>query len=196
MNITVAILAGGRSRRMGADKAEMMWNGLSLLERMTREAQKANLPVLIIGHEKPADWPVPETMFAADDWPGRGPLGGLLTALRHAEGSSILLTACDMPALSAEALSWLARQAPQTHGAAIVNAAQLEPLFSLYAPACRDAAGPQMRAGRLSLHGLIEGGQFQKIEAPAWLRPQLVNINTPEEWAQWTANAEEAQPHP
>ncbi len=177
---------------MGRDKAQIQSGGLSLLERIAGEARKAGLPALIVGREQPADWPIPHTTFIADDWPGSGPLGGLLTALRQAD-RSVLLAACDMPALSADALLWLADQAletPSPHGMAVINRGQWEPLFSLYTVACHDLAEQQMQAGRLSLHGLIEAGRFQSIEAPGWVSAQLVNINTPEEWMRWRENEE------
>ena len=185
MLLTVAILAGGESRRMGTDKAALLFGGVPLLERAARTALAAGLPVLVVGRPRPDGWGTPGVDFAPDDAPGRGPLGGLGTALGRAPGA-VLALACDLPLLTPEALGWLRDQAASgmgEHGLAVVNGGRWEPLFSVYAPACLPLIGARLAAGRLSLHGLIESGGFAPVDAPAWVTAQLVNINTPEELA-------------
>ena len=181
--MTVAILAGGESRRMGTDKAVLLFGGLSLLERTARTALFAGLTVLVAGRACPDGWQTPKVDFVLDAAPGRGPLGGLETALKHADGP-VLAVACDMPLLTSEALIWLRDRAAAStseHGLVVLNEGQWEPLFSVYAPACLPLIESRLAAGRLSLHGLIEAGDFARADAPGWVAVQLVNINTPEE---------------
>ena len=181
--MTVAILAGGESRRMGTDKAVLLFGGLSLLERTARTALFAGLTVLVAGRARPDGWQTPKVDFVLDAAPGRGPLGGLETALKHADGP-VLAVACDMPLLTSEALIWLRDRAAAStseHGLVVLNEGQWEPLFSVYAPACLPLIESRLAAGRLSLHGLIEAGDFARADAPGWVAAQLVNINTPEE---------------
>lgn len=183
--MTIAILAGGESRRMGADKAVLEIEGMTLLERAARTALDAGLPTLVVGRPCPDDWPLPEVDFILDASRNCGPLGGLQTALHHAIGS-VLALACDMPRLTADALLWLSGQASaQTceHGLAILNNGQWEPLFSVYTHASLPLIESRLAAGLLSLHGLVEAGEFGRADAPAWVAPQLVNINTPQEFA-------------
>ena len=145
----------------------------------------AGLPVLVIGRACPDDWQTPGVDFAPDDAPGRGPLGGLQTALRRA-AMPVLAFACDMPLLSTDALGWLQDQAALgmgAHGLAVLNDGQWEPLFSVYAPACLPLVESRLAAGRLSMHGLIEAGDFGPVDVPGWVAAQLVNINTPEDLA-------------
>ena len=85
--ITIAILAGGQSRRMGTDKAALQIGGVSLLERTARLALAVNLPVLVVGRPCPEQWPLPEVTFVEDAEAGLGPAGGLTAALRHAQTS-------------------------------------------------------------------------------------------------------------
>ena len=183
LQMTVAILAGGESRRMGRDKAALLFGGLSLLERIARTALSAGLMVLVAGRARPDDWPMPAVDFVPDAAPGRGPLGGLETALKHT-GGPVLAVACDMPLVTSEALVWLRDRAAAStseHGLAVLNDGQWEPLFSVYAPACLPLIEIRLAAGRLSLHGLIEAGDFARADAPGWVTSQLININTPEE---------------
>ena len=182
--LTAAILAGGASRRMGRDKAKLEVDGLPLLERTAARAMTAGLPVLIVGRPHPAGWPLDAVQFVEDAQPGRGPLGGLHTALILAEGP-VLALACDMPRLSADALRWLMTECRSErageYGLIIINSGQWEPLFSVYTPRCLALIEERMSEGRLSLHGLIEAGHFGMAEAPAWIEPLLFNVNTPEE---------------
>lgn len=168
---------------MGTDKARLEVGGTPLLERIAREAVSAGFPVLVVGRVRPEDWPIPDVAFAEDAWPGRGPLGGLATALRLAE-TPVLAVACDMPRLSGEALRWLAARAAEQgepHGLAVRNRGQWEPTFSVYAPACLPLIESRLEAGRLSLHGLFEAGEFGIVDAPGWVAAQLVNVNTPDD---------------
>ena len=168
---------------MGTDKARLEVDGTPLLERLAHEAASAGFPVLVVGRARPNDWPLPAVTFAEDDQPGRGPLGGLATALRLSP-ISVLTVACDLPRLTGDALRWLAVRAAEQagpHGLAIRNGGQWEPLFSVYAPACLPLIEQRLAAGRLSLHGLFEEGEFGRVDAPDWVAAQLVNVNTPDD---------------
>ena len=184
-SLVAAILAGGESRRMGTDKARLELGGVTLLERAARTAHSASLPVIVVGRDCPDDWPFPEAAFFSDAVPGRGPLGGLQTALTHT-GGPVLALACDLPLLTADALRWLSEQTPSEmgeHGLAVRNSGQWEPLFSVYTSACLSLIAARLAEGRLSLYGLIESGDFGRIDAPDWVAAQLINVNTPDELA-------------
>jgi len=185
LQMTVAILAGGESRRMGTDKAALILGGVTLLERTARTVLSAGLPVLVAGRTRPDGWPLAETDFVSDAAHGRGPLGGLETALRRM-GGPVLAVACDMPLLTSNALRWLRDQAASRmgeHGLAVLHDGQWEPLFSIYTPTCLPLIESRLAAGRLSLHGLIEAGDFARANAPGWVALQLINVNTPEDLA-------------
>ena len=183
--ISIAILAGGQSRRMGRDKAALPWEGATLLERLARAAISTERPTRVIGRLTPERWTLKGVVFLPDAAPGVGPLGGVLTALNAAEGG-VLAVACDMPYLNARALEWLleaARDLPaDAAGVAARNDGRIEPLFSVYGRSLRGAIAERIAAGRLSLRGLIEDRDFKILDVPADIRPSLVNVNTPDEW--------------
>ena len=193
MLLAAAIFAGGQSRRMGTDKAALRLGESTLLEQTAQMALDAALPVLIVGRARPHNWLL-STAFAEDSIPGLGPLGGLQTALQTTQ-SPVLALACDLPLLTTEALRWLRMQPEEwqagqgsqigqgkPHGLIVVNEGRWEPLFSVYRPECLPLIEARLAAGRRSLHGLIEAGQFAFVPAPDWLSAQLVNVNTPEDW--------------
>ena len=190
MTLTIAILAGGQSRRMGTDKAALPIGGMTLLERTARLALALNLPVLVVGRARPDDWPLPGVSFIEDTEAGLGPLGGLATTLRSAR-TSVLALACDLPLLTEEALRWLIAQAEAKFGplGLVTRCGEgQEPLFSVYDPACLPLIEARLAAGRRSLHGLIEAGAFAFADAPGWVSSQLANVNTPEEWRERVEN--------
>ena len=194
--MTVGILAGGQSLRMGTDKARLEVDGTPLLERLAREALSAGFPVLIVGRARPADWPLDGGAFAPDIAPGRGPLGGLETALRLTP-FPILALACDLPLLTGDAIRWLADCTDEhmgPHGLAVRQGGRWEPLFSVYAPTCLPLIEDRLSVGRLSLHGLFESGDFGTVDAPDWVAAQLVNVNTPDDLRNFSART--AVPNP
>lgn len=101
-----AVLAGGRSSRFGSDKAQARIGGRSMLERATAEIAPWCDAVVVVG--RPGG--VPDLPA-----PGLGPLGGIAGALDHALGlgfTTVLATACDMPALPDGLAAALLRRAP------------------------------------------------------------------------------------
>ena len=82
MALSAAVLTGGASRRMGADKAMLDFDGQPLLARTLATLRCVADDVLIVGAQ-PAYAGFGATLVA-DDWPGLGTLGGLATALRIA----------------------------------------------------------------------------------------------------------------
>ncbi len=188
MKITVTILAGGLSSRMGTDKATLEWDGKTLLEWTARTALGAGLPVIVVGRPRPDAWPLPQIAFVPDRTAGRGPLGGLGAALYHAQ-APVLALACDLPLLQPADLHWLTARSASIdvaggpHGLAVRNRGQWEPLFSVYAPACLPLLESRLLAGHLSLRGLIGAGDFHAADAPAHVAAHLVNVNTPDDMA-------------
>ncbi len=185
--IAIAVLAGGQSRRMGQDKAALVWQGQTLLERMAQTARQVAPQVLVAGRARPGAWAGPDVPFLPDAQPGEGPLRGLEAALGFAAPAGTLAVACDMPLLGADALRWLLEQtllsAPAKDGLAVRNAGQWEPLFSVYRPRCLTRVRERLAVGQRSLHRLIEAGEFVSVDAPPWVCAQLVNVNTPADLA-------------
>lgn len=181
-----AILAGGVSRRMGRDKAVIVWRGETLLARTARIAQKAGCQVLVVGREQPDAWGLTGVEFIPDAWEGQGPLGGLATALVAADGAPVLALACDLPLLDTQAIYWLLSEAgqftPLPDGLIVCNEQQREPLFSVYTASCYPRVCQHLAEGRRSLHSLIDAGNFLFFQAPSAVAVALTNVNTPEDW--------------
>ena len=106
---TLILLAGGKSRRMGKDKALLPFWGTSLLHFQMEKAQLLGAQLLISAGEDPARLlpllpPGMETCLIADELPDRGPLGGLAACLKHAQTPRCLVLPVDVPFVPAEVL--------------------------------------------------------------------------------------------
>lgn len=175
--MTIAVLAGGRSRRMGRDKAAVTIAGRALLEHVLQAAAGTGLPIVQLGGAAP---PGTTHRVIPDEQPGEGPLAGLVTGLAAVE-DDLLLVGCDLPCLTAEAFAWLLDRERGEHGCVTRSAGNLEPLFAIYRRAVEPPARERLARGERSLQRLLHDGEFTVHDLPARLAGVLLNVNTPAE---------------
>jgi len=129
------VLAGGKSRRFGRNKAVELFEGERLIERQIRTLRSLFPEVMIIANT-PELYLDLNVTIVQDVIPGRGPLGGIYTGLLFAQGESIFVTACDMPFLQP---SVIRRMLDLFSGHDVVVPRlgdYLEPLHGMYSPRC------------------------------------------------------------
>ena len=195
------VLAGGASKRMGRDKALLPHGGATLVEHIAKIVKEAAGSVTLIGDSARLahlDLPV-----VADDRPGLGPAGGVYTALRVSETDWNLVVACDMPAVTVEALRAILRQAGITGHfepslsphfqpphiqrfcvAALGSGDEPEPLCAVYHRACLPALARAIQDKRLKMRDFLK--EIEAVGVP-FDGPALANVNTPDEWAAFQA---------
>jgi molybdopterin-guanine dinucleotide biosynthesis protein A len=185
-DVTIAILAGGKSTRMGTDKALVEFQGRTLLARSLDLARALSANVRIVGsRDKFAQFaPVVE-----DEFPNCGPLGGIHAVLRSSHTDLNLVLAVDMPFVTQPLLQYLIAQARETPGVmAIVPRwdAGWQPLCAVYRRKFAVAAEQALRAGRNRIDLLFDADSTQVIEkldleAAGFSLDVFRNMNTPEE---------------
>jgi molybdopterin-guanine dinucleotide biosynthesis protein A len=193
-DLTAFILAGGKSTRMGADKAFVMLEGRTLLERALELARSITPDVRIVGDSaKFATFaPVVEDIF-----PNCGPLGGIHAALGSSPNELNLILAVDVPFVSAALLQYLIACARQSASATVTVAhsgGKWQPLCAVYRSNFADAAERSLRAGHYKIDKLFAATITQKIAdeelGAAGFPPNLFrNLNTREELAEAIATA-------
>jgi molybdopterin-guanine dinucleotide biosynthesis protein A len=104
--LTIAIQAGGQSRRMQRDKGLVPLNGRPLIEHLLERVRPLGDEILITTNQ-PQDYAYLDLPMAADETPGAGALVGLHTALKAAHGERVLVLACDMPFVNVPLLKHL-----------------------------------------------------------------------------------------
>lgn len=185
--VTLAVQAGGRSSRMGQDKALIPLGGVPLIEHVLRRAAGLAGEILITTNQ-PADLAYLGVRLVLDREPGAGALPGLLTALEAARGETVLLLACDLPFVCRpllEHLLSLAREAevvvPQWNG-------NLEPLHAVYSRTCTNAVRAAVQAGQRRMTDILPRLTLRVVDqaAIAQFDPSgrsFFNINTPQDLA-------------
>ena len=108
-SFTVAVLIGGDSSRMGSDKATYLVDGVEMANRVSRAAVEAGAAeVLLIGGTQTRAKKL-QGEWKKDAYPGEGPLGGVITALRASSNDSVVTLSCDMPFITAAVIQSLVR---------------------------------------------------------------------------------------
>ncbi|MCI8284681.1 MAG: molybdenum cofactor guanylyltransferase [Firmicutes bacterium] len=172
------ILAGGRSERMGRDKALLRIEGETLLERSIRfwqDSRKAEHVLVAVGQPGHLE-PLPEGVEAVYDvFKDRGPLAGILSAFRSTDADAIFVSAVDMPELRKEAILPVP---PKNYGAAVYRKdGRAEPLFGVYRKSCADIAEKLLIAGRGKMSDLLESAGTKYHNVPAGCENIFRNLN-------------------
>lgn len=176
---TVAILAGGRSRRMGAPKAGVLLDGRPLLAHVAEAARAAGLTPVVVAKRGSVLPPSDVPRWDEPDEP-QHPLTGVAAALRQA-GAPIVVVPVDLPYVSPGLLAALAAHPARL---AVVEAAgRLHPLLGRFDPADADALEAAARAGAPVVRTVTELGavrigadEVARYGDPARL---LINVNRP-----------------
>jgi molybdopterin-guanine dinucleotide biosynthesis protein A len=184
-DVAAFILAGGKSSRMGTDKALLNFNGRTLLSRALDLAHAITDEVRIVGSREKfvAFAPVVEDVF-----PGQGPLGGIHAALRSSTRELNLMLAVDAPFLSPELLQYLIGEALHASEASVVVPScngHRQPLCAVYRREFADAAEDALLVGKNRIDVLFDVVKTRVIEEEELKRVGFVpdlfcNLNTPE----------------
>jgi molybdopterin-guanine dinucleotide biosynthesis protein A len=184
--VTAFILAGGKSTRMGKDKAFVDYDGRTLLAQALDLAHSVTPEVRILGSR---DKFAPFAPVVDDIFRDCGPLGGIHAALRASLTELNLMLAVDMPFVSRVFLQYLIKQARSAPEATVIvprSDRTWQPLCAIYRREFADPAENALRAGRNSIGRLFDEVPTRVIEQEeledAGFSPGIFrNLNTPDE---------------
>ena len=186
-DVAVFILAGGKSTRMGADKAFVILDGRTLLTRALDLTRSVTADARVVGDAAKfgAFAPVVEDVFREC-----GPLGGIHAALRASVTELNLTLAVDLPFVSQGLIEYLITRARSS--AAMVTVAQAgggwQPLCAVYRREFADVAEKALRQGRYKIDTLFDVQRTQvigedELNGRGFSGEMFRNLNTPEELA-------------
>jgi molybdopterin-guanine dinucleotide biosynthesis protein A len=165
MNLAAIILAGGASRRMGQDKAQVLWDGARAVDRVAGLARSAGAGRVIVSG---GDYGLP---FVPDPSPGAGPVAGVLAGAKAVAAERLLILAVDAPTLTLEDLAPLLNAPPP--GAHYDG---------LPLPMVLDAAAiPADAEDTWPLRRLVERAGLGVIPSPPGAHGRIRGANTPRE---------------
>lgn len=179
------VLAGGKSSRMGSDKAFLEFDGETLLLRAMNVARTACDKVAIVGDPKKF---AQYGTTVADIFPGCGPLGGIHAALVSSNADFNLMLAVDMPFVSPELLRFLFTAAEGSNARITVprTGNGLQPLCAIYRREFVADAEAALRTGRYKIDALFSRMPTHVIEestlaAAGFSAHTFFNVNTPDD---------------
>jgi len=184
-NLTGFVLAGGKSTRMGRDKAALSLHGRTLLETALIAAKAVAGEVFILG---PAGLYSSYGPTLADIFPGCGPLGGIHAALSSSRTQFNLVIAVDTPFLSPELLEYIAERALAS--GAMVTAPEIDsypqPLCAVYSRSFLPVAEQALREGNYKITPLFPREATLLISEAelagfAFTAEMFENLNTPQD---------------
>ncbi|HOQ46706.1 MAG TPA: molybdenum cofactor guanylyltransferase [Bryobacteraceae bacterium] len=176
------VLVGGKSSRMGRDKALLPYGGASLAEHIAARVKTAAGSATLVGNPGLfGDLRYPEI---PDVRPNCGPLGGIEAALRHSPARWNLIVACDMPSLTVEFLTRLLEEAEARGSRCLVPVSpggRPEPLCAVWDRGCLDTVSRLLDSGVRKMTEALDavGAVYEPQVEPAWFE----NLNTPDELA-------------
>ena len=206
--VTGVILAGGKSRRMGENKALMRLGDDSLIGHVIRCLHDVTDELLLITNS-PTEYAHLDVPMRGDILPGAGALGGVYTGVTHASYDAVLCVACDSPFLNPNLLTYLvsvlgeydavmpytysSRQTPfcRNKDIGVTNPSYgddaqitLQTLCAAYSKRCLPIIELMLRESELRVHALQERARIQRVSPEVWraFDPEgmsFFNINTP-----------------
>jgi len=187
-NATAFVLAGGKSSRMGVDKAFLDLGGRTLLARALEAAGTAASQVRIVGETaKFATF----GRVVSDIYPGCGPLGGIHAALMSTTTDCNIMLAVDLPFIGSNFLAYLLSESVRTHAVVTVPRAGgvFQPLCAVYRREFAEVAERSLLAGKCKIGALFREVNTRVIEEREFTNAgfgveTFRNLNTSEEWEQ------------
>jgi len=184
--LTVALQAGGMSRRMGRDKARVLLDGRPLITHVLERAAPLGDEVIVTTNAPDAYPFLGGVRLVPDEQPGAGALAGLRTALRAALHERLLVLACDLPFVCVPLIEHMMRAAPPVDVVVPRWHGKLEPLHAVYRRGCLAAVERALAEGRRRMIDFHADVRMYVVEEDIITRfdPQgltFFNINTPDD---------------
>ncbi len=185
MNLTAALLAGGKSTRMGRDKALLEIEGVPLWSRQWTLLSQLHAQKLVVSARTRPAW-CPDAMEVVKDASyDCGPIGGLAAVAANCATTHFLTLAIDMPCMTLEHLHKLCSLVEPEMGVCSVYEGRYEPLCAIYSTAACKVIEQQIALGEFALqalvHQLVKAGMMRVLALAPKERVLYANLNTPED---------------
>lgn len=184
MNFTALLLAGGRSRRMGSDKATILIKGQPLWRRQLDLLAGLSPNELLVSGNPGGPWKGAGCKVVADRLAESGPLAGIASALAVAEHEALLVLALDLPAMTADFLKCLLEVAAERRSGVVSrDQHRFKPMAAVYTRSCLSLAQNCLAGTDRSMQNFVRTAAARGLVSLTTLLeedvPQFRNLNTP-----------------
>jgi molybdenum cofactor guanylyltransferase len=181
MKISAALLAGGESRRMGEDKATLLFQGQPLWQIQLRLLRQLTPQEIFVSARSDPDWRPADIQFVADDPPSRGPLSGLAASLATMRSEHLLALAIDMPFMTDKYLTFLCSQIEPCRGVIAKIDERFEPMVAIYPRDALASVQSALSGEDFSLQTLtsrlVAAGKLRVTNVTSQERKLFLNVN-------------------
>lgn len=177
---SMIILAGGKSSRMGTDKADLLWKGMTFLQTQIHKGVQLGIEDIQVSGYRGEQCPIPVTK---DRVPEKGPLGGLESCLRNAKYEKCLVLSVDVPLVPVCELEKLLEAGCNSSAPVTVlkHGEKTQPLIAVYDRSLADAMLEEITWHQGSVFALLNkiGYDVYESSAPSEV---FLNVNTLNEY--------------
>lgn len=185
MTVSAVLLAGGKSSRMGSDKAAMLFRGAPLWKNQLDLLNRLRLEEIFVSAISDLPWRPGDVDLVSDKQPSRGPLSGIAATMSRIKGDHLLALGIDTPFITDVYLRSLCARIEDGRGVVPMIEDRAEPLVAIYP---REAAGEfnsALSGNDFSLQPivrkLISLGKLQPIEVSSEETALFRNLNEPQD---------------
>lgn len=187
MTFSAVLLAGGESRRMGMDKATMVFRGQPLWQRQIDLLRSLRPEKIFVSARTSPSWLPGDAALLLDKPPSRGPLSGLTIALTSMQTSHLVALAIDMPFMTGEQMRFLCGLAIEGRGLVPVVNDGIEPVAAIYPREVAVDFAAALRGSDFSLQTLIRklaaAGGVQTLDVSDEAQHFYRSVNAPGDFA-------------
>lgn len=187
--VTAIILAGGKSRRMGLNKAFLKYGDTTFIEHQLMMLRKIFDEIILSANDAKAYTSL-KLPIVSDIVPEKGPLSGICAGLKRATSSHAFVIACDMPFINEKLILYLKSQINGYDVVVPQTSRGLEPMHAFYSKNCIQPMYRCLEEGRLRIIDffsdvkvkIVDEKEFAGLDASML---SLINLNTPEEYKKY-----------
>lgn len=188
--VSVVILAGGKSTRMGQDKAVLKWGKADLLNHIV-EKLYAHYKEVIVVSNKPRNLHKP-VKLVVDIFPDRGPLSGIHSGLCHSTYENSIIVGCDMPFVTPLFLDLIVSRMSGFDAVVPLHSRGEEYLCACYSESCIPIIERQLKCGNNRVSSMLDKVNCFYYQEEEWSSRfsadnLFCNLNTYEEYRQYLA---------
>lgn len=189
MNLSLVILAGGRSSRMGRDKADLLCHGKTFLQTQIDKGRALGIQDILISGYRGTGLGFP---VVSDRYPDKGPLGGLEACFRKAQEPYCLVLSVDAPLVPVSELARLIKAFEKSEKKALIlkSRDKEQPLIGVYDVTLADEMQKEFLERKGSVFAFLNRVSYDVYESS--LDPScFMNINDPETYQKYCINRSE-----
>lgn len=178
--ISAYILCGGQSRRMGMDKAQLMYQGRTFVQHLVHVVEPLGCAIqLSSSHEAHLKYGLP---VVQDLWPNLGPMGGIYSALQHANTETNLILACDLPKLTTKILIDLiaTHRHERSEITVVESGGRLHPIIGVYERSLIPKIEKLIHQKDYRMNALLDRVKLARLMVPD--SNLLMNVNNPSDY--------------